>query len=43
MRFHALSDGDESNKDCKISLDNIAQKLDSFGNPYYTFDVLVRK
>lgn len=43
FRFHALSDGDASNKDCKISLDNITQKSDSFGNPYYVFDVLVRQ
>lgn len=43
FRFHSLSDGSESNNDCKISIDNITRKTDSFGNPYFTFDVLVRK
>lgn len=43
FKFHSLSDGDESNFDCKISLDNITRKTDSFGNPYFTFDVLVRQ
>jgi len=43
FRFHALSDGLASNDDAKVSIDNITRKTDNFDNPYFVFDVLVRK